>query len=863
VRHGALISELEACVGDNGVRVVLLTAPRGAGLSTALRAFVEEIRGRGHRAEVVECERVGVQAGGAVDALLRARLGLEVATAGQALLSSLDTALPDLDPLAREFLAFAMGLSRDDFQTNRLDARSRWEGTLAEIGRWLGASSGGTWAWVLDDAVAVDAESLRLVEQLAQGATSPGLVVLAVRDDERQALEPRLRLLRSSGRMKEHVLPLFSGEALMAAFPQTASASRGVALTAALLEKFGREGGTPVTAEALVRAVMPGLPPSELTVLSVIATCGGRLPVAALDAVLGAPQGEVVQALESKLLVRRGPTLRCNGADETWLRFPTQQPEVDPAKRASWVKAIGTWAEGVLLSDKSPGLRQLAVPQAIRAAEATGDAVRLSLAWELSARLGGGPFSLRKAEAGASGVRRQVLARMLAEDELFRGEVQRAVTNAQAASRLPTASPASLPAAWLQVINRETPDELERWDALTPEEASCSLDLVRAEGLAQLGQPAETKRAFEALESRLLKLKPSAATAALWLRMARTWAWFAAVAVSDGTLARRICDTTRQRVSPERITASFHTMAFLRAEQVAHSHGGDAARARALADELIALSRARSDSREECIAWNARGVLHLRDGELLEARESFEHSLDLARNIGFRRREAVALHNLGLALCASGEYGAALACQDRYITISEQIGNLLARAYGPAAQAQVYVQQLETTRAETHLQRARRAAEENGWPGLVAWARHLSGLLKLLRHLEKRDTLLLSLARSDFLACLDLVEDRHASWGEELDPAEAGALLSLTWLCAGNAAQARAALPRAEKFADASVVGGHTVAALKELLDGKPPTASVTWFHANGHLRALELWTRFAEALGLPVPIESDVRTGL
>jgi tetratricopeptide (TPR) repeat protein len=301
----------------------------------------------------------------------------------------------------------------------------------------------------------------------------------------------------------------------------------------------------------------------------------------------------------------------------------------------------------------------------------------------------------------------------------------------------------------------------------------------------------------------------------------------------------------------------------LRAEQVAHAHGGDAARARALADELIALSHARADSREEAIAWSARAVLHLRDGELLRAREAFEDSLDLARNIGFRRREAVALHNLGLALAASGEYGAALTCQERYIAISEQIGNLLARAYGPAAQAQVYVQQFDVPRAESHLMRARRAAEENGWPALVAWTRHLSGLLKLLKHLDKRDTLLLSLARSDFLACLDLVEDRRASWSEELDPAETAALLSLTWLCAGNAAQARAALPRAERFAEGSVVSGHVVAALRDVLDGKPPTASVNWFHAQGQMRAVQLWTKFSDALGLQVPIESDVRTEL
>ena len=224
----------------------------------------------------------------------------------------------------------------------------------------------------------------------------------------------------------------------------------------------------------------------------------------------------------------------------------------------------------------------------------------------------------------------------------------------------------------------------------------------------------------------------------------------------------------------------------------------------------------------------------------------------------------MALHNLGLALGYAGEFGASVACQERYIALSEQIGNFVARAYGPAALAMVYVQQLDVQKAEGHLARARRSAEENGWPGLVAWTRHLSGVLKLLKHLEKRDTLLLSLARSDFLACLDLLEDRKGTWSEELDPAEAAAFLTLTWLCAGNVAQATAALPRAEKFEDGSAASRYVVGALRDLLAGRPPAASVAWFEANGQGRSLELWQRIATALGLPVvAAEPDVRSGL
>ena len=864
MRHAALVAQLEACIGDNAVRVVLLTASRGSGVSTALASFAEEVRGWGHRADVVDAGRVGVQPGGAVDALLRARLGLSAAIRGNQLLEALDTAAPGLEPLAREFLAFAMGYSRDDFQSSRLDPKSRWEGALAEAGRWLAAAPG-TWAWVIDDAVAADEESLLLVERLARGAQTPGLVVLAVRDDEKQLFEPRLRAIRASGKLRELALASLTTEALLQEFPSTARSARGVVLTAKLLQVNGRDGGLPITTEGLVRELVASLPAQQKTLLCVLGVAGGRLPVVAIDAALGAPQQDEVDALEAKLLLRRGPTQRSGGADEAWLRFPLLAPPTPEGVAAQWIAAIGAWGERQLWGDtRNDALRGVALPQVIRAADLAKDATRASLAWELTARSGGGAFAFRRAEASAQGVRKLVLARLLAEEELFRGDVQRAMSTALAGSRLTSGSAAPIPDAWHEATLGGVTDELDRWDHLSAEEALVALDLARAEASSQLGQAQETRRAFEAVDGRLQKLKPTTATAALWLRMARTWVWFAAEILADGPLARRICDSIRARVPPDVLQASFHASAFLRAEQVAHSRGGNPARARAMADELIELSRSRGDQREECIAWNARALLHLRDGDLRLARLGFERSLDLARNIGFRRREAVALHNLGLTQAYAGEFGASVACQERYLALSDQIGNFVARAYGPAALALVYVQQLDTQKAEANLARARRAAEENGWPGLVAWTRHLSGLLKLLKHLEKKDTLLLSLARSDFLACLDLLEDRKGTWSEELDPAEAAAFLALTWLCAGNVAQANAALPRAEKFEGGSAPSKWIVAALRDVLAGRPPAQSVAWFEANGQGRLLELWQRIATALGVPVVAPApEVRSGL
>ena len=522
------------------------------------------------------------------------------------------------------------------------------------------------------------------------------------------------------------------------------------------------------------------------------------------------------------------------------------------AASARWLASLGVWAEHELKQDAvRPERVGLVLPLLVQAAQAAGDAHRASLALELRHRVEQSLESLSKALEGARGPRRLVLARRVVEERTFRAEVNEAVADAAAALRAIPPGATALPAGWGGLLLRGVEDELERWDLLSLDEATAGIELARAEALAQLGRSAETTRAFQGVEERLVRLPRSAASDALWLRWARTWAWFRAQILADGEGARAVCERVRRAVAPSALASSFHALAFLRAEQVAHSHGGDPARAEALADELILLSKQRGQRREECVAWNARALLHLRAGESSRARAGFERSLDLARQVGFGRREAIALHNLGLTLCRLGEYGAAVACQERYLALSERIGNLVARAYAPAAIAQVLVQTQETARADEEVAKARRAAEEHGWPGLLAWARHLSGLIKLNRHCEKKDTLQLSLARADFMACLDLLEDRNASWSEELAPAEVASCLVLAWLFAGNEAHARAALPRAERLVRESPVSERFVEATREVTEAREPTAALAWFEEQGHVRELQLWRRYLPALQL------------
>ncbi len=364
-RHAALVSELESTVGDNAVRVVVLHAPRGSGVSHVLRAFVEEVRGWGHRAEFTDAEVVGVQPGGGLDALLRARLQLSAGASSDEVLAAIDRH-EGVEPLAREFLASALGVSRDDFETARLDARSRWEGALSEAGRWLGQGEG-AFAWVIDEAMALDAESLGLVHWLAQSARFPGLVVLSLRDEERTVFEARVKSLRMSGRFREIALPPADAETLEASFSRTGRLARGLPLTARLLQLVSREFVLPVTLETALRELHATLNDNERSVLACLQSAGGRLPVEALEAVLGGSQQGPLAELERRLLVRRGATARNSGGEEVWLRFPASVPPVEPARPRAWVNALRLWAEEKLKAGPRPAYQAMLLPFIIRA----------------------------------------------------------------------------------------------------------------------------------------------------------------------------------------------------------------------------------------------------------------------------------------------------------------------------------------------------------------------------------------------------------------------------------------------------------------------------------------------------------------
>ena len=97
--------------------------------------------------------------------------------------------------------------------------------------------------------------------------------------------------------------------------------------------------------------------------------------------------------------------------------------------------------------------------------------------------------------------------------------------------------------------------------------------------------------------------------------------------------------------------------------------------ARPLAEEGLALARARGDDAQELRATNVLGMVAAEAGDLGEARARLEQMLALARALGDRRREATALNNLGYVASESGDQGRAEALYEEALAIARAVGD--------------------------------------------------------------------------------------------------------------------------------------------------------------------------------------------
>ncbi|MBF5042365.1 AAA family ATPase [Aggregicoccus sp. 17bor-14] len=874
---------------------LLLRGAEGSGKSHLLQTLLASL-GQPERVTRVSFAPGEPPPAHGLDRLVRSVLGLGEELSGAPLLAALRASLaegPDADPdgLRAEFLAFVLGVSAPDFRSARMDAKSRWEGAFAELKRLLERrvqKAGAPWVWVLEDAERGDLQTADFLDwALPLKWEAPLLLVLTLRSGG-DAAEPggsggggstsawearaeRWRKLEAvvdvplaplpTAQLSRLVQEMAAGALSAAQVARVTEHARGNPLFAR--ELVGWLKGASAASPALAAGPLPAgllqaldaqlsrLPAPALELLRRAATVGPRIPFDALAHLAPEASTEALEQLVAAGLVTRMPSLLVPGTvDVVFTRAPLHEAALarsNEQERQGWLQRLEGWASARLALDAARwgGAEVQLAGLLVRALSGRGAASEASLWLELIARVHlrhqrrpEALRALRAAMESATGTRRVVLQRRLGEEENVAGESQRALATF-AARPASFAPPSPLPSALVARVAALIEDPLERWDSLSVDEASISLELARSEALSHIGKSEDTAAAFSLLEARLKRLQGGAAPY-LWTRWARTWSWFLAELLGRPRDALRVCEQVRARPDVQAAGLDRTSEALLRAEQVAASRTGEMDRARQLADAQLELARARGNLADEVVVWNARAIIHMSVGDLEKARRGFDTSAEMARSIGFKRREAIALHNLGIALLEQGDSAGARSAQLRYMEISRDIGNKPASAYGPASLAAGAVAERDWPEVDRQLAEARAVAEANKWPFILAWARGLAGRARLLRWVEGQDALLLKQAKGDLLACLDALEERGSAWTEELDPGEYHVTYALVECALDAQVLARQALQQGRRLISRSCAVSHAWLDVGEaLVEGRPVAPALSWFSQRGHARAL------------------------
>lgn len=114
------------------------------------------------------------------------------------------------------------------------------------------------------------------------------------------------------------------------------------------------------------------------------------------------------------------------------------------------------------------------------------------------------------------------------------------------------------------------------------------------------------------------------------------------------------------------------------------------------------------------VLWNMTALVHLRRGELTEARELLERAVRLHESRDEDGRLLAALTNLAMVLRNAGFYGAARAVLDRGLAVADQICNTLSEAFLLLNRAQLRIEAdpEDLSTAEQDALRGRLLAEE-------------------------------------------------------------------------------------------------------------------------------------------------------
>ena len=889
---------LRRSIEQRRLQVVAVRGPAGVGKSRLvweLRDWVQK-QPEVYRVDLVQYDSSERLPSHGLNALIRNRFRLTLEMEEDELLAQLQEAMATENPigdtqkeiLAAEYFAFVLGFTRPGFRLNQLDSKSKWEEVFVTIKEWMERRAlQNPWVWFIEDSQKGDADTAAFLEWALQvDWLGPVLVVLTAREEdfspETQWYAPLNRWVQK-GWVEEIRLREISPEVLAESIVSMAEGQipRQVALHIAehtegnplfatevvlLLKERGIIGNAsidwaqvalPGSIREVMEARIERLGQDGKDVAKRGALMGRRFTREAVQLIweravedfehgyLILRETETTYEEASKLFAGEKEDVFRHGRlhEAVLARIPREE-------RLRWLKELETWALHKIQQVSEEhwlGVGLTLIPLVARSCEERGDTTEASLWYEILGKLflevhrtKDAISYLRQAVTHASGVRRLVLSRQAAEAASFDGQRELALECLlEAYGDSMAVAPVPVPELIRQKLQAFHRHPLTDWEIVPLEEAELDLDLAQAEILAQTGEVVETRRLYEAIETRLNELHSEGA-AVLWLRWGRSNAFFLSEILSDPPAAEAVFQKIRRQVIFEKLSDE-ERLPYLYSEGLVEEGLGHHEKALALVDERLRIAQRLNLLKEEAGAWVMKGNAASSLGDLEASQVAYQHSLEISRLIGHRRSEVITLFNLGEISVAMGNWDQAAQYIEQYQAISRVVGNRLAEAYAPLTLATIATQKGDYSRTEMLIGQAQAIAQKNSWIRLLGIARSARADLYFYQWLESREPILLKQALEEYLA-LD-AEGRLEQLGE-------CARLTLALFFDQQLDKARAMLARCKGMAEQHSKHDQAwVTALENILSGRSFNDELAWFHDHRHVSTGKLLERIRSRL--------------
>lgn len=886
----SLQASLQNSLDDAILKVVFIRGPAGVGKSRMiwkLREWAQHQPGL-FRFDIIQYDHSERLPSHGLNSLIRNRFRLPLDMGEAQILGQLEANLAEEYPGVQderrtttvELLASVLGIQHADFHTASLDGPSKWSNAFAEIKAWIEASARyEPWIIVIEDIQKGDADTAAFLEWAIHVPWhAPVFIVLTARDEDfgpesywhaptekwmKTGLVDEIRLKEiAPDLLARAILPLGNGLISPSMAARIAEHTEGNPLfaveTALLIKEQGKNGMFSENMPLLgsIREVMEarlerlGLAGKEVAKRG--ALMGRRFTLEAIGRIWDRPENEMKQGVsvlrETETIYQEVSKLFMGEMEEVFRHGRLQEAalaRIPREERQKWLAGLEAWAKLKLdLSGEQwevAGL--LLIPLIARSRIEHAGLAEASLWHETLGWLhrkhhrgqeAAKAFSL--ALEHAQGTRRLVLARQVAEVDLFNGNPDRGcalIESTLQAGSEPLAESQPMPARILQLID----DPLARWDKIRMQDAVLSLQLTRADALTRLGKADDAEKSYSRIQLELDGLRGVSADI-LRLRWANLWGYFMTEIMGKPHVAHDYYEQMRQAMNLDAAALQGERMALLSTEFNIEMRLGHYDRAQALADELLLVAQRTHNTRIEARAWNSRGITLHSLCEWNAAADCYQNVIRITRSIGERRLEAIAMHNLGLVLMDQARYDEARESQKHYLELSRAIGNHMAESYSPAYIGFIELSQKNFDQAAEKIAHSMRVAQENNWLRLVGLNQALGALLQLFAWLETRPTRLLP------ESVLDAFQLAEPGWSGLDEAGEFYADYALACHLAGDDDRAREILRRAHDNVDESWIQARATLEIAEaIVNDQPYAFLLDWFTERGFKR----WVQFIQ----------------